>query len=143
MRFGPTSTPFLAGIARRHDSGGRVGLDVRFGSKADICGAQAHVRFTPNSDIVCVFRQVCFGPKADSCIAAKSIGIRSRDRIIAMGTVYRHLYQAHTLEYDCARCSRDNELHAKSSATRMFFTVSVLKCLPSAAMNVPKEPRSF
>jgi len=24
--------------------------DVRFGSKADMCGAQAHVRFTPNSD---------------------------------------------------------------------------------------------
>ena len=24
--------------------------DVRFGSKADICGATAHVRFTPNSD---------------------------------------------------------------------------------------------
>src|SRR5262249_11652040 len=25
-------------------------LDVRFGSKADICSAQAHVRFTANSD---------------------------------------------------------------------------------------------
>ena len=24
--------------------------DVRFGSKADICGATSHVRFTPNSD---------------------------------------------------------------------------------------------
>src|SRR5262245_2756457 len=24
--------------------------DVRFGSKADMCGAAAHVRFTPNSD---------------------------------------------------------------------------------------------
>ena len=24
--------------------------DVRFGSKADMCGAQADVRFTPNSD---------------------------------------------------------------------------------------------
>jgi hypothetical protein len=23
---------------------------VRFGSKADMCGAPAHVRFTPNSD---------------------------------------------------------------------------------------------
>src|SRR5262249_42944142 len=27
--------------------------NVRFGSKADICSAQAHVRFTPNSDIKC------------------------------------------------------------------------------------------
>ena len=25
-------------------------LDVRFGSKADICGATSHVRFTPDSD---------------------------------------------------------------------------------------------
>src|SRR5262245_48602213 len=32
--------------------------DVRFGSKADMCSAQAHVRFTPNSDIDCVFRHV-------------------------------------------------------------------------------------
>src|SRR6516225_7434381 len=27
--------------------------DVRFGSKADMCSAQAHVRFTPESDIKC------------------------------------------------------------------------------------------
>ena len=52
MRFGPTSTPFLAGIARRHDSEGRVGLDVRFGSKADICSALGDVRFMPIADMV-------------------------------------------------------------------------------------------
>jgi hypothetical protein len=28
-------------------------VDVRFGSKADMCNAQAHVRFTPESDIKC------------------------------------------------------------------------------------------
>jgi hypothetical protein len=49
MRFGPTSTPFLAVIARRHDSQGRVGLDVRFGSLADILASQRDVRFTPES----------------------------------------------------------------------------------------------
>src|SRR5262249_740970 len=27
--------------------------DVRFGSKADMCSARAHVRFTPESDIKC------------------------------------------------------------------------------------------
>jgi hypothetical protein len=26
-----------------------IKADVRFGSKADICGAKCHVRFTPNS----------------------------------------------------------------------------------------------
>jgi hypothetical protein len=63
--------------------------DVRFGSKADICGAAGHVRFTPDSDRESVFSRkamsalhlkadmcgapahVCFGPKADSCGAAK------------------------------------------------------------------------
>ena len=31
-------------------TGAVVGPDVRFGSKADICGAKGHVRFTPESD---------------------------------------------------------------------------------------------
>src|SRR4029450_13357268 len=44
---------------------------------------------------------------------------------------------------DCACCSGDNELHAKSSATCMSLTVSGLKCLTSANMNVPKEPMEF
>jgi hypothetical protein len=63
---------------------GRVaGIDVRFGSKADMCGALVHVRFTPKSDResglpanghvritpqsgrVGANRHVCFGPKAD------------------------------------------------------------------------------
>jgi len=30
-------------------------LSVRFGSKADMCSAIRHVRFTPNSDIDCVW----------------------------------------------------------------------------------------
>jgi hypothetical protein len=56
---------------------------VRFGSKADICGAKSDVRFTPNSDrksghaamvmsalhlkadMCGANRHVCFGPKAD------------------------------------------------------------------------------
>src|SRR5262245_26668222 len=40
---------------------------------------------------------------------------------------------------DRACCSGDNELHAKSSTTCMFLTVSELKSLASAAMNVPKK----
>jgi hypothetical protein len=62
---------------------------VRFGSKADICAATSHVRFTPNSDresgflhkvmsalppkadMCSALAYVCFGPKADSCSAAK------------------------------------------------------------------------
>jgi hypothetical protein len=46
--------------------------NVRFGSKADICGAQSHVRFAPNSDRESEIPQkvgattdVRFGPKAD------------------------------------------------------------------------------
>jgi hypothetical protein len=61
--------------------------DVRFGSKADICSAKGHVRFTSNSDRESEFPQramsalppkadmcgaiahVCYGPEADMCSA--------------------------------------------------------------------------
>jgi hypothetical protein len=42
--------------------------DVRFGSKADICGAISHVRFTPSSDRESGFSQKLMSalpPKAD------------------------------------------------------------------------------
>jgi hypothetical protein len=45
---------------------------VRFGSKADMCGAQAHVRFTPNSDRKSGLPQRVMSalpPKADMCSA--------------------------------------------------------------------------
>src|SRR5262249_52130640 len=72
--------------------------DVRFGSKADICSATRHVRFTPNSDrksrhaqmvmsalplkadMCGALGRVCFGPKADSRTAANGISIQSRRR---------------------------------------------------------------
>src|SRR5262249_57191421 len=46
--------------------------DVRFGSKADICGATRHVRFTPNSDRESEIPQKAMSalpPKADLCSA--------------------------------------------------------------------------
>src|SRR5262249_55126493 len=50
---------------------------------------------------------------------------------------------ANNVLLDCACSSGDNELHAKSSATCMLLTVSGRKCLPSAAMSVPKEQCGF
>jgi hypothetical protein len=62
---------------------------VRFGSKADICAANGDIRFTlysdrksgyphkvmsalpPKADMCSATRDVRFGPKADSCSAAK------------------------------------------------------------------------
>jgi hypothetical protein len=44
--------------------------NVRFGSKADICSAKRHVRFTPNSDRESDFPQTVVSalpPKADMC----------------------------------------------------------------------------
>jgi hypothetical protein len=44
--------------------------DVRFGSKADMCGATSHVRFTPKSDRKSGPRQNVMSalpPKADMC----------------------------------------------------------------------------
>jgi hypothetical protein len=46
------------------------GVDVRFGSLADICSAKGHVRFTPNSDRESEFPQQVMSalpPKADMC----------------------------------------------------------------------------
>jgi hypothetical protein len=43
-----------------------AGLHFRFGSKADVCGAQTHVCFTPNSD-----RESEIPQKAMSALARK------------------------------------------------------------------------
>src|SRR5262249_35094597 len=58
----------------------REAANVRFGSKAELCGATRYVRFAPKSDIDCVFRHVCFRPivdmllfdRADLAVSAKS-----------------------------------------------------------------------
>jgi hypothetical protein len=49
------------------------GSDVRFGSKADICGATSHVRFAPNCDRKSGYLRFVMSalpPKADMCSAA-------------------------------------------------------------------------
>src|SRR5262249_8830565 len=53
------------------------GTHVRFGSKADMCGAQAHVRFTPNSDRESGHPRAVMSalpPKADMCGALAHVG---------------------------------------------------------------------
>ena len=49
------------------------GTNVRFGSKADMCSAKCHVRFTPESGHVQCTSDVRFVPKADSCSAAEDM----------------------------------------------------------------------
>jgi hypothetical protein len=44
-----------------------ISTDVRFGSKADICNAKRHVRFTPNSD-----RKSAFPHKVMSALPLKA-----------------------------------------------------------------------
>jgi hypothetical protein len=61
---------FLRGFSTRFHLFFRPSGDV---PRADICAATSHVRFAPNSNIDCVFHNVCFGPKADSCSAAKGL----------------------------------------------------------------------
>jgi hypothetical protein len=49
---------------------------VRFGSKADICAATSHVRFTPNSDRESEIPQKVMSallPKADMCGATSDV----------------------------------------------------------------------
>jgi len=58
----------------------RIGLrahNVRFGSKADICAATPHVRFTPNSDRESRPAQTVMSAlalKADMCGATSDVG---------------------------------------------------------------------
>src|SRR5262245_9298213 len=63
----------LTGAAAASKTGSDVDqADVRFGSKADICGATSHVRFTPNSDRESRHPQTVMSalpPKADMCSA--------------------------------------------------------------------------
>src|SRR5262245_13007606 len=50
-----------------------VAVDVRFGSKADICSAQTNVRFTPNSDRESGHHHgfmSALPPKADICTSS-------------------------------------------------------------------------
>src|SRR4029453_5176858 len=63
MRPSPSSRP--RDDANQNIAVWRATINVRFGSKADICGAKRHVRFIPESDIDCVFRHVGQGPIAD------------------------------------------------------------------------------
>ena len=51
-------------------------MNVRFGSKADTCGATSHVHFTPDSDRESGFpRKVmsALPPKADMCTAHMNV----------------------------------------------------------------------
>jgi hypothetical protein len=51
-------------------------VNVRFGSKADMCGAKSDVRFTPDSDRESGFPQTAMSalpPKADVCGALANV----------------------------------------------------------------------
>src|SRR5262249_23927992 len=67
-------------LARDASSGLQLRFShARFGSKADICGATAHVRFTPSSDIVCVWKLPSKPTKATgACCAQRHERPRSR-----------------------------------------------------------------
>ena len=43
----------------------KLGADVRFGSKADMCSATRYVRFPPKADMCSALDDVCFVPIAD------------------------------------------------------------------------------
>src|SRR5262249_14874287 len=82
-------------ITSATDANSDAHLDVRFGSKADICNAKRHVRFSdresglpqtvmsalpPKADMCSAVGHVRFGPTADSCGATKKAVIRSLRR---------------------------------------------------------------
>jgi hypothetical protein len=65
-------------------------IDVRFGSKADICSAKRHVRFTPDSDRESGFpRKVmsALPPKAGMCAAARDVRFGPKEDIRVLVSV--------------------------------------------------------
>src|SRR5262247_1390394 len=75
--FAPSHCPPEAWTSHRinfYTYSGRV--DVRFGSKADMCVAKSDVRFTPNSDRESGLPQTVMSalpPKADMCSAVADV----------------------------------------------------------------------
>jgi hypothetical protein len=65
--------------------------DVRFGSKADICAATSHVRFTPNSDIDCVL--IVFKPRCRPAVVLcfrQRVSRNDAAEILARPAVHEH-----------------------------------------------------
>jgi len=88
LRWQPLLMKVASNVCETQMSIGYAPNPVRFGSKADICGAKRNVRFTPNidreseipqkamsalppkADMCGATRDVRFGPKADICTAS-------------------------------------------------------------------------
>src|SRR5262249_12766350 len=96
-------------------TGRRTAWDVRFGSKADICAATSHVRFTPNNDRESGLSQKVMSalpPKADSCTAQAHVcygpkaDIPSLDHLVGTRNQYRRQFEAERLR----RLEVNNEL---------------------------------
>ena len=65
-RLGHRAVPVMRqtwGVQRSVSSGKRP-TDVRFGSKADMCGAKRHVRFVPIADMCSALAHVRFTPNS-------------------------------------------------------------------------------
>ena len=70
-----------------HDVGSLAGAYVRFGSQADLCGAKANVRFTPNSDCESDFSQKSMSaltPK-QTCAAQSGMSAKGQKQICIEG----------------------------------------------------------
>ena len=67
---------------------------VRFGSKADMCSAKRHVRFSPNSDRESGLRQTVMSalpPIADMCGALAHVGFGPKADISCNHVVAAHV----------------------------------------------------
>src|SRR5262245_17345694 len=65
---------------------------VRFGSKADICGATAPVRFAPNSDRKSGHEQMVMSalpPRADMCVATRRVRFGPKADILRRRSDYQ------------------------------------------------------
>src|SRR5262249_12425827 len=93
-----------------------VGADVRFGSKADICAAKGHVRFTPESGHVrckqgCPLLKRTFGLTA---LVTKTHG-RSRKRLIGRLLNTAKHNGTKNRDCDCRNAGKEEGSHKQPS----------------------------
>ena len=109
--------------------------NVRFGSKADMCIAIAHVRFTPNSDRESGLRQPVMSaltPKADMCGALADVGYGAKADIAPF--TFRHHAQAKSRRLHAVMLDHGSGSAACEGINQCFCRFG----LPSAGMNTSR-----
>src|SRR5262245_52664904 len=107
----------IIGYCSAQERGRSTGRNVRFGSKADICTAIGHVRFTPHSDIKCDIWNVRWGAKADIGSYRESVMVDLVGGSILSGVAIR----SPASQLDCGPTGLIRQLQKKIKTRRPMY----------------------